>query len=202
MKKCKKCGALQNDDRTVCIDCGTLLGRPMTAEEEAAEEASIDSKLDDMAERTEDFYVPIRDKVMGILCILGIIAAFVLINLTGTAKDAIKDSIPDNVMVSTGNGAVVIMSDGVGNYEYPSRRMGELNDAALFGLLGIITHLAACPMLLVPRFMWFLDTLKYRIFYEWDTTPSDFALFVRKAVTYMMFAVGIICIMYGYSLYF
>ena len=34
MKKCKKCGALQSDDRSVCLDCGSVLGRPMTEEEE------------------------------------------------------------------------------------------------------------------------------------------------------------------------
>ena len=86
MKKCKKCGALQSDDRSVCLDCGTLLGRPMTEAEEAAEEDVLDDRLEAMAERTEDFYVPLRDKIMGIICIIGIVAAFVLMGIAGGEK--------------------------------------------------------------------------------------------------------------------
>ena len=44
MKKCKKCGALQSDDRSVCLDCGSVLGRPMTDAEEAAAEEALDDK--------------------------------------------------------------------------------------------------------------------------------------------------------------
>lgn len=202
MKKCKQCGALQNDDRTVCLDCGALLGRPMTDEEEAAADAALDDKLEDMAERTEDFYVPLRDKIMGVLSILCLIASFVLILLAADARDAINKSIPDNVMVETGNGFVSVMSDGTGNYVYPSRRMNELRDVTLCGVLGVLCHLVAAPMLLVPRFMWFIDTLRYRIFYEWDTTPSDFAIITRKVVTFILFVIGVCCVTYGYFLYF
>ena len=51
MKKCRKCGAVQNDDRTTCVDCGTVLGRPMSEEEEAIAEAALDDRLEGLAER-------------------------------------------------------------------------------------------------------------------------------------------------------
>ena len=73
MKKCKKCGALQSDEKTTCLDCGTLLGRPMTEEEEEAADELLDDRLDDLSERMQDFYVPLRDKIMGVISIIGII---------------------------------------------------------------------------------------------------------------------------------
>ncbi|MBQ8897477.1 MAG: hypothetical protein IJY86_03270 [Clostridia bacterium] len=49
MKLCKKCGATQSDDRTVCVDCGEILGAPVdkATEEKLSREASARiSKLD------------------------------------------------------------------------------------------------------------------------------------------------------------
>ena len=58
MQKCRKCGTVQDDSRSTCIDCGAVLPKPMTDEEEKAHEEALDDRLDGMAERTEDFYVP------------------------------------------------------------------------------------------------------------------------------------------------
>ncbi len=201
MKKCKKCGALQSDDKSVCIDCGAHLGRAMTPLEEEAAEAALDDKLDNMAERAEDFYVPLRDKIMGALCIVGIIAAIVLIVLVGRANDDIRQAIPDNVIVNTSNGFTEILSDGEGNYDYPHARVDELSRATLSAVIGIICLVAAFPMLIIPKFMWLLDTLKYRIFYGWDTTPSYFAIVIRKVVTYILFGVGVIAVIGGWYMY-
>ena len=74
---------MQSDDRTTCVDCGTVLGRSMTEAEEAHAEAVLDDRLDGLAERTQDFYVSIPEKIMGILCILGVFAAVVMLNLVG-----------------------------------------------------------------------------------------------------------------------
>jgi len=211
MKKCKNCGALQSDDRSVCLDCGTILGRPMTeAEEEAAEDA-LDDKLDAMSERTEDFHVPLRDKIMGALCIVGIIAAFVLIGLSVNAKDAIRDALPDNVLTgsdrvivtgfSNGNGTAAVFPESSKEYRYYFQRMDTLDQASAFGIVGIISLIFAFPMLLFPRFIWNLSTLKYRLFYEWETTPSDFALIAQKAATYILFAVGIGAVLWGWFFY-
>lgn len=206
MKKCKKCGALQSDDRSVCLDCGTLLGRPLTEAEEAAAEAVLDEKLSDMADRTEDFYVPLRDKIMGILCVLGVIAAFVLVWCAGNANDAIGDLLPDDTLIITGgysteNGYTAIYPEGAENYSHLYRRMDELEHAILSGIAAIVTLILTFPMLLFPRLIWQLSTLKYRVFYEWDTTPSDSALLFGKGVTYTLFGIGIIALLYGWVCY-
>jgi len=72
---------------------------------------------------------------------------------------------------------------------------------AIIVLIALIAFIAAAPMLFFPRFMWMLDTLKYRMFYNWDTTPSHFALVGRKVVTYVVFVIGTGSILYGYWLY-
>ena len=202
MKKCKQCGALQNDDNSTCIDCGAVLGKALSEAEAAEINESIDDKLDGMSERTEDFYVPLRDKIMGVLSVIGIIAAIVLLVLVGRENDRINAEIPDGVIVDRGSGFTTILSDGEVDYTYPSALKRKLDNVGMSALISLVCLTAAFPMLIVPRFMWFIDTLRYRIFYNWDTTPSYFALVVRKAFTYIFFAVGIIGVIYGYWQFF
>lgn len=201
MKKCRKCGALQSDDRTQCVDCGALLGAPMTDAEESHAEAALDDKLDQMAERTEDFYVPLRDKILGVLAILGIIAAIVLLCLVGAEKKEIRDAVPANVqIIQNGSFVTTITSPKPSSVSYSSARMDALDKSQAAALAALIAF-AAAPMLLVPRLMWNLDTLKYRLFYNWDTTPSYFALCLRRAATYILFAAGVVAILYGFFQY-
>ena len=61
MKKCKKCGAVQKDTRSVCIDCGTVLGKPLSEEETETVEEELQDNLHGMTERTEDFRVSRAD---------------------------------------------------------------------------------------------------------------------------------------------
>ncbi len=202
MKKCKKCAAIQSDERSTCIDCGTVLGRPMPEAEEELTEAALDDKLEGMSERTEDFYVPLRDKIMGALCIIGIVAAILLINLCGMEKQQIRDSIPDGITVTQGDGAIITMADiNAPEYTFPSWRDRTLDEAQMFALFSIIAFVAAGPMLLFPKLMWHLDTLRYRIFHNFDTTPSYFAIVVRKAASYVLFALGVCSILYAYWMY-
>lgn len=202
MKKCRKCGAVQNDDRTTCVDCGALLGRPMTEEEEYLAEAELDDRLDDMAERTRDFYVPLRDKIIGVLCIIGAVAAILLLNFVGVEKAKIKAEVPDSGMASYSNEVyITITGDGSPRRAYPTARSRTLDKAGDYALIALISFIAAVPMLLIPQLMWELDTLKYRVFYNWDTTPSYFALVMRKALTYGLSVIGMGSILYGYYLY-
>lgn len=204
MKKCRKCGALQSDDRTQCVDCGTLLGAPMTDAEESRAEAALDDKLDQMAERTADFHVPLRDKILGVLAILGIIAAIVLLCLVGAEKKEIRDAVPANVqrqIFHNGSFVTTITSPKPSSVSYSSARMDALDKSQAAALAALIAFAAAAPMLLVPGLMWNLDTLKYRLFYNWDTTPSYFALCLRRAATYILFAAGVIAILYGFYQY-
>ena len=202
MKKCKQCGALQNDDNSTCIDCGAVLGKALSEAEVAEINESIDNKLEGMSERTEDFYVPLRDKIMGVLSVIGIIAAIVLLVLVGRENDRINAEIPDGVIVDRGSGFTTILSDGEVDYTYPSALKRKLDNIGTSALISLVCLIAAFPMLIVPKFMWFIDTLRYRMFYNWDTTPSYFALVVRKAFTYIFFAVGIIGVIYGYWQFF
>ena len=68
MKKCTKCGAVQDDSRFSCIDCGTVLPKPMKEADEKAQEDALDDKLDSMTERTAEFWVPRWAKILGIVC--------------------------------------------------------------------------------------------------------------------------------------
>ena len=202
MKKCKNCGALQNDDNSTCIDCGAVLGKALSEAEAAEINESLDNKLDGMSERTEDFYVSLRDKIMGVLSVIGIIAAIVLLVLVGRENDRINAEIPDGVIVDRGSGFTTILSDGEVDYTYPSALKRKLDNVGMSALISLVCLIAAFPMLIVPKFMWFIDTLRYRMFYNWDTTPSYFALVVRKAITYIFFAVGIMGVIYGYWQFF
>ncbi|MBQ7921802.1 MAG: hypothetical protein IJ325_04385 [Clostridia bacterium] len=192
MKKCKKCGTVQNDDRSTCVDCGAVLGSPMTEKETELHKAELDDKLEGMAERTEDFYVPPRDKVMGILCIFGVIAAVVLLILCGTAQKGIPGEIPDDVMFSGGHSH---------EYHFQQARLNTIDTVQILSLLGLTILIFAGIMLLFPKFMWQLSTLRYRLFHGWDTTPSDFALFLRKTAAYILFVLGMGCVIVAYWVY-
>jgi len=202
MKKCKKCGALQNDDNSTCIDCGAILGKALSEAEAAEINESLDDKLEGMSERTEDFHVSLRDKIMGVLSLLGIIAAIILLVLVGRENAGIDSEIPNGVIVDRGSGFTTIISDGEVDYNYPYALKRKLDNVGTSALISLVCLIVALPMLTVPKFMWFIDTLRYRMFYNWDTTPSYFALIVRKAFTYIFFAIGIIGVIYGYWQFF
>ncbi|MBQ7921825.1 MAG: hypothetical protein IJ325_04500 [Clostridia bacterium] len=202
MKKCKKCGALQNDDNSTCIDCEAVLGKALDEAEAAEINERLDDTLEGMGERKEDFYVPLRDKIMGVLSAVGIIAVIILLVLVGRENDRIDADIPDGVIVDRGSGFITILSDSEVDYSYPSALKRKLDNVGMNALISLICLIVALPMLIVPKFMWFIDTLRYRMFYNWDTTPSYFALVVRKAVTYIFFAVGIMGVIYGYWEFF
>ena len=202
MKKCIKCGAIQNDSRHHCIDCGEKLGKPLSEAEAVEIEQKLDKTLDDMSDRTEKFYVPLRDKIMGAISAIGIIAAIILLILVGRANNQIEASIPDGVIVDRGAGFTTIISDGEVDYQYPSAYKERIDSAGASALISLFCFAMAIPMLTIPKVMWFLTTLRYRIFFNWDTTPSDFALFIHKAISYILFASGVIGVLYGYWLFF
>ena len=202
MKKCIKCGAIQNDSRHHCIDCGEKLGKPLSETEVVEIEQKLDNTLDDMSDRTEEFYVPLRDKIMGAISVIGIIAAIILLILVGRTNNQIEASIPDGVIVDRGAGFTTIISDGEIDYQYPSAYKERIDSAGTSALIALFCFAMAIPMLTIPKVMWFLTTLRYRIFFNWDTTPSDFALFIHKAISYILFASGVIGVLYGYWLFF
>ena len=82
MKKCRKCGTVQDDSRSTCIDCGAVLPKPMTDEEEKVHEEALDDRLDGMAERTEDFFVPKGARILGFVCLACIVGTILFLAFT------------------------------------------------------------------------------------------------------------------------
>lgn len=202
MKKCSKCGALQSDDKRHCIDCGSLLGKSLTASEEKAEKSAIGSKVDAMADAAEDFYVPRRDKIMAILCVIGIVMAVLLLIFCYGANAEINDSIPSGVTVENSGGSVSIISPGdTPNYDYPIERVNTIGNAVICALISIVCFIVAIPMLIFPKVTWFFATLRYRLFFNSDPSPSDFAVIFFKVITYLLFGAAIISLVDGYLLF-
>ena len=202
MKKCTKCGAVQNDSRYYCVDCGEKLGKPLSEAEAFVIEERLDDMLDDMSERAEDFYVSRRNKIMAIMAVVGILAAIVLLILVSQANGRIEAAIHDGVIVDRGSGYVTVISGGEVNYQYPVSHKERVDNAGAGALMALLCLAMAIPMLIFPKAMWWLATLRYRLFFNWDTTPSDFSLFFCKAITYLLFAIGMIAVIYGYWIFF
>lgn len=169
----------------------------MTEEEETRTQDALSDRLYDLSERTEDFYVPVRDKIIGALCIIGAVAAILLLNFIGTENRGLQS----NVSVNTVGGTMDYVVYGSGVHAAASGRVDTLSRAGYGALIALISFGVSIPMLLFPRLMWNLDTLKYRAFYNWDTTPSDMALVLRKALTYGLCVIGAIGLIYGLVLF-
>ena len=94
MKICGKCGAHQSDDRSTCLDCGAILGRPLSESEERELNEDISDTLTGMSERTEDFYVSPLDRVLGIAAIVLAVAMVILLNVYSVQKNNLKSDLP------------------------------------------------------------------------------------------------------------
>jgi hypothetical protein len=160
----------------------------------------------------QDFYVPLRDKIMGVISIIGIIAAFVLLGIAGGEK-AVLNSAHDNTSIWD-RGQITVdhytTNDGysytsITNLPVPnvlrSPRVKRLEQASASALIGIIALIGAFPSLLFPRLMWRLGTFKYRFFYDWDPSPSEFGIVITKVLTYFLFGIGVPAVLYGWYLY-
>ncbi len=214
MKKCKKCGAIQSDDRTNCLDCGAILGKPLSEEEADAVEDQLDDKLDGMAERAQDFYVSVPDKIMGILCIVIAVASLVMLNLVSVSKANIEkqNPNPDRHITATYANGQLVNSVGfdmsTGEFFDPSAEdlktlnlRSGLENAASGALIALVSAIAAFPSLLFPRFVWYIDTLKYRLWFDADPTPSFFYIAMMKFWRYVFFGISVIGIAYSYFVY-
>lgn len=196
MKICEKCGAHQSDDRQTCLDCGAVLGKPLSDEEERALNEDISDSLTGMSERTEDFYVSPRDRVLGILSIVLAVLMVILINVYSVQKNALKYDLPENTVIS---GDMILVTDpvtgsvGMTNVHPNALSIEQLDRAMLNCLIALVCLGFSALEFLVPKVMWFLDTLRYRLWFAADPSPSDFYLITAKIVKYVIFAVGVLC---------
>ena len=78
MKLCEKCGTPQKDENFRCVECNAILPKPLSDKEEEIIEDQISDYIDDAAERSDDFYVGTREKILIAADILGIIMSFVV----------------------------------------------------------------------------------------------------------------------------
>ncbi len=197
MKICGKCGAHQSDDRSTCLDCGAILGKPLSESEERELNEDISDTLHGMSERTQDFYVSPLDRVLGILCIILAFAMVILLNVYSVQKSALKNELPDDSF-RFGSTTVFITSEGTGiidnAYDIAVWNRIEAYDRAMTNcLIALVCLIPSALMFLVPKVMWILDTLRYRLWFDADPSPSDFYLITAKIFKYVVFGIGVLC---------
>ncbi len=200
MKKCMKCGAVQSDGRNVCIDCGALLGESVSEAEKARTEAELSDKIDTMGDRMEDFHVPAYERVLGIVSIVLAVLMLVSAWISGARLGEIRQE----RFVSVGR-----IDDGSGVEDFlwideiieadaatvAAIRVSEsLERALLYGLIGAFCFGVAAALFLIPKLVWRLSTLRYRLWFDMDTSPSAFALGVYKVLKYTFFVLGCLAV--------
>ena len=65
MKKCKNCGMIQSNDNTVCLDCNSPLVSFLSEDENKQAEVTLKKQVDNLADKTDEFYVSLRDRILG-----------------------------------------------------------------------------------------------------------------------------------------
>lgn len=200
MKKCSRCGAVQKNSRMNCIDCGAPLGKPLDDKSEAALEDMLDDKLDGLSERAEDFYVPLRDRILAVVCIVGIVAAIVMLYLVGGEQDKIDAADVGNMYFS--NNDSISPDDFFRISGSNSQRQREVNEAGGGAVTAICTLFVSAFMLLFPKVQWLLETLDFRFYLNADPSPSYLWLLLQKLGAYLCFAVGIGALIFSYAVFF
>ena len=193
MKKCKNCGMIQSDDNTVCLDCSSPLGSSLTETENQMAEDALKSKVHDLAEKTDEFYVPRHAKIMGYSCFLLIVIAVLLIAFAYTELGTLEAQ-----RITEMNG--VTLPDSF-DLTIPTERMTQLSDAMACGWIAILTSAISVAFLLFPRLMWLLQTWKFRIFLDWETPASRFIMISRRISAYILYACSVFFLIYGWLLY-
>lgn len=175
----------------------------MDESEKANIEADLDGKLDDMTERTEDFYVSRVERIIGIICIVVAVAGLVILNFANVRKAEIEDELGQySVVLSNGTvfDGVWDLSDNEAYRLYTVRR--TMDKVATLGLVVFFLCVGASLLFLVPRFVWNIGSLKYRLRFDFEPSPSYFSIVSRKIEMYVFFASGVICVVSGYLVYF
>lgn len=178
MKQCEKCGAIQGDNRTVCVDCGAFLGEPLSSREEARANAEIAGTVTELTSENGEFRVSTADKILGVLSILFIaVLAAITVYASSQSKRIEAERTDDAV------GTVFIISET----DQELMRFGEIGRTSLFGM---VFFALAAVFALLPKLIYVLDSLKYRIWFEGSPTPSAVYLVFFRFTKYGCFALG------------
>lgn len=197
MKKCGNCGAVQNDARTVCIDCGERLGRPMSDAEAAQHMSALDKAVEHMTDPSDDFAVPRRDKIMGALALVSIVVLCVLLCVIGVVEDRYQPEYPKGAALSASGTGAVFFSPGEGVTWVENPYIDEqqaLEQASLTALCGVLMFAFAAFLMFFPRAVWYLDTSRIRRYISGELAPSRAWVVTHKIVQYVAFAVGWCCV--------
>ncbi len=196
MKICEKCGAHQSDDRSTCLDCGAILGKPLSDAEERELNEDIADALTGMSERTEDFYVSPLDRVLGIVSIVLAVAMVILLSYCGSRLSALDNALPEGTVRQGEYFAVFNPSNdswGMTNVHPYAGAIQSYEKPVFYALIALVCLILSALEFLVPKIMWFLGTLRYRLWFAGDHEPSDWYLIMTKIFKYGNFAVGVLC---------
>lgn len=196
MKICGKCGAHQSDDRSVCLDCGAMLGKPLSESEERELNEELSDALHGMSERTEDFYVSPLDRVLGIVSVVLAAAMVILLSYCGSRLSALDNALPEGTVRQGEYFAVFNPSNdswGMTNVHPNAGAIQAYEKPVFYALIALVCLILSALDLLIPKIMWFFETLRYRLWFDADPSPSDFYLITTKIFKYGIFFVGVLC---------
>ncbi len=159
MKRCPKCGLVQ-EDRRACVDCGAVLGKSLPKDEAERLQNERAEQIEEMSERCTEFYVSPRRRAFGISGIaISVLCAVALWLASGYAKNA--------------DGAVIC------------------------AWIGLVCGIYGAIALLLPRFVWKLETLRFSMRIDGELSPSDTYMVWSTIAAYA--AWGISAVMAAFS---
>ncbi len=196
MKKCRMCGAVQSDKRGVCIDCGALLGKPMSEEEEAAVNEAVSEQIDSSGERTEFFYTPIALRVLGIISVIAVVVLGIFITVTANENKNLKIEMTEKANalgVTIQDAGTLVFSDGSVEMDVIDGYVDKINALEHRGLLmflSMVLLIVPAVTFLFPSALWALETWTWRRVYSIDAEPTDLWLTIIRVVGFFCLALG------------
>ena len=194
MKKCDNCGAVQSDDRTVCIDCGNYLDRPLTNAEEERAEAEMDAALAHSLDPTDNFTVPRRDRIMGWIALGGVVICVVLLIIVGVLEGKYQPDYPDNMqfLQETANGRIYYDPEKgpvmIAN-PYADEALALVRSAG-YAFVALLFFPISAVAFFFPQLMWHMDTARVRRYTWGELTPNRWWVISNRFTQYSAFAVG------------
>jgi len=93
------------------------------------------------------------------------------------------------------DGFVIVENDdgtsGIYSGPFISAKINRLEENVLFSIFGVILYFTSALLMLFPRVAWYLETLRYRLwFHDCDPSPSYFALVCAKILRYSCFIIA------------
>ena len=201
MKKCKYCGTPQNDARHTCVDCGKVLGKPLSAEEADAIEDALDDKIDAMSDHSDVFAVSRTDRIFGILGIVGLIASCLLFAVSQTEINRMNRELQEALMAAAMAGEPLFEITR-STEPLPPTRSDYLDNTVKGAAVAIGCFLESCTMLLFPKFIWFISTIRDRLWYADEPSPSALAEKMMEFSKYGGFVIGCIALAFAAWMYF